>query len=584
MKNKILDYIYLKDQKLLIIIIFVAIGLSAVIGYFTPIFISDLYQSYKVQGATDKAIMGLVFLFISEYFISILYQLALNKYIQKLLEFIRNRSYSSWIHTLEVIDNKSNNENKYPLGEVLSRVLTDTEAVIELVSSGSFKIFIDFAFIISCLISFIRLNTVSGIALISVEVLACILLVIGSQKMSVVYMAVRKSTGIMSRVIANLAGGFRFSYFHPNFKYASRKGYDSFEDFLQKQLVANVWDAGYFSIAESLFPILLAMLVFIFPYSHITELALIATIVDLIQRSISPIKEISGKISGIQRAKTGIIRIEEFNRDLALKPKSDANVNHSFSRELKKFSCRIDDFSYKSGSSEKDFRLTDISFDAYPGQLVGIIGQSGSGKSTVLKILATNILENASQIIFETLENEKLEVRPDDIYSILQYRKMVSIVSQDSHIFSSSLAFNVSLQGEIHQDLIDFWDKVKNEIVYVKNWNIDLETIIKPKELSLGQKQLICALRSCFLTKPIVLFDEISSGLDSELEEALQKLVLMIQKKSLTFIVAHRIETILKADKILVMSEGKLVGQGRHTELLQNSAPYQDFITQLKGL
>ena len=161
---------------------------------------------------------------------------------------------------------------------------------------------------------------------------------------------------------------------------------------------------------------------------------------------------------------------------------------------------------------------------------------------------------------------------------------MVSIVSQDSHIFSSSLAFNVSLQGEIHQDLIDFWDKVKNEIVYVKNWNIDLETIIKPKELSLGQKQLICALRSCFLTKPIVLFDEISSGLDSELEEALQKLVLMIQKKSLTFIVAHRIETILKADKILVMSEGKLVGQGRHTELLQNSAPYQDFITQLKGL
>ena len=122
------------------------------------------------------------------------------------------------------------------------------------------------------------------------------------------------------------------------------------------------------------------------------------------------------------------------------------------------------------------------------------------------------------------------------------------------------------------------------EISYLKNWSVRPDTIINPKLLSLGQKQLISALRSCYLTKPIVLFDEISSGLDSDLELALRKLVLLIQKKSLTLIVAHRIETIVNADKILVMNQGQLQSVGTHQQLVKNSAVYQDFISQLKNL
>ena len=77
---------------------------------------------------------------------------------------------------------------------------------------------------------------------------------------------------------------------------------------------------------------------------------------------------------------------------------------------------------------------------------------------------------------------------------------------------------------------------VKEQIPYLDRWGVEAEETLKPKELSLGQKQLICALRSCYLAKPIVLFDEISSGLDSDLEDALKKLVLLIQKNSLTII------------------------------------------------
>ena len=106
--------------------------------------------------------------------------------------------------------------------------------------------------------------------------------------------------------------------------------------------------------------------------------------------------------------------------------------------------------------------------------------------------------------------------------------------------------------------------------------------IVRPNDLSMGQKQLISALRSCYLKKPIVLFDEISSGLDSELEEALRKLVLLIQKNSLTVIVAHRVETIVNAGQILVMKDGKLDGVGTHSELLNENATYQEFISQVR--
>lgn len=586
LKNKWVEHFYLNDQKLVLFFIIFSLVGSAIIGFLTPQYIKDLYESYNTPGATEKAVYLVMALFIGEYIVSFIYQVAINRYVQKLLSFIRSRSYKEWMLSIESGGGKYHSEQKYPMGEVLSRILTDTEAVTEMVSSGSFRIFIDFTFILSCLIGFVKLNTIAGAGLIIAEVLACILLILGSKKMADVYMEVRKSTGIMSRVIANLSGGFRFTFFHPHLNYASKKGYDSFEDFVQKQLKANIWDAGYFSLAESLFPILLALLVVIFPYSQITELAILAAIVDLIQRSIGPIKEVTGKISSIQRARTGIVRIEEFNRDLDKMPKTDfQNKNNKI--ELEKLEFSISKFQYPSKKNGKDpgkdFSLENIFINAAAGQLIGIVGQSGCGKSTLLKLLATTIISDSAKINIYCKDKKILHFSGLNQQDLLAYKSQVSIVSQDSHVFSASIQFNISLSYQDQPHFHNFWEKVKKEIPYVQHWGVEAISIVNPKELSLGQKQLLSALRSCYLTKPIVLFDEISSGLDSELEEALRKLVLWIQQYSLTFIVAHRIETIIHADQIFVLSNGKVVDQGRHKELMSSSASYQEFIAQLSS-
>jgi ABC-type multidrug transport system fused ATPase/permease subunit len=583
LKNKWFEYIYIPGHKLIIFLIFLALIASAIVGYFTPKVINELYSIYQKGGDFNKTITFLMALFVGEYLSSVVYQISLNRYIQKLLEYIRTKSYRKWILTYESIGTGKFSSRNYPLGEVLSRILNDTEAIIEMVSSGSFKIFIDLAFIISCLISFIELNTVSGIALIIAEVIVCILLVIGSQKMSVVYMAVRKSTGDLNRAIANLSAGLRFTFHTPNNQFASRSAVDPCEDFLNKQLKANVWDASYFAIAESLFPILLVLLVLIFPYSNITEMAVIAAIIDLIQRSISPIKEIANKISSIQRAKTGMLRIFEFNEDLATLPSSKLHDTEDLITNFKNIIIKVDQFSYQSDSNENNFELKDITIEGKKGELIGIVGMSGSGKSTLLKILSTEIIAEKSKVLIEEDSGKQLIFHGDDITEIAKYKKQVSIISQDSHVFSESLKFNITFNQKTDEEFNHFWSDVLEKIPYLKKWGINPNDKLTPKELSLGQKQLICALRSCFLVKPIVLFDEISSGLDSELEQALRKLVLLIQSQSLTIIVAHRIETITESNRIIVMEQGRIIDQGDHDNLLARCATYQEFIAQVRG-
>jgi ATP-binding cassette subfamily B protein len=561
----------------MVTLLFVCLAISAYLGARTPGLISDLSRNYQSDELFHGSVILLLINFLSVYANRVVYQLAVNKYVRMLVQYARTETYGRWLSSHEL------DSDKYPQGEILSRIMSDTEAIRDLVSSGSFGIFIDLCFVASCLVGFINLQKFTGLFIAGTEVLATILLIWGSQLMRDMFMRLRNSQATVNRVTANVLGGFQQIYYTRHNEYASKKSKIAFEDFLHKQNQVNTMDAAYYALAESLYPVLLALVIFIFPYSHLTEAALIFAIVDLIQRSISPIKEISGKIANIQRAFTGIDRIQHFLNDIPAQIITPMEMGLSH-RTFKKMIVDLDYFEYpkRAGSEGKErelFNLTDIHFTGLPGELIGIVGLSGSGKSTLLNILAGNILAPRADVkLLMGENNENYELNLKDLE---EYRREVGIVSQDSHIFSETLMFNITLKREMPADFMESWKFLTDNIPYLKTWGLKPDDMVVPSQLSLGQRQLLAGIRACYIKKNIVFFDEISSALDSDLEYALRKLVLLIQKFSLTIIVAHRVETIVKADKILVMEKGRVIDSGIHDELITRSEVYQDFIREL---
>lgn len=562
----------------MVALLFLCLAISAYLGAMTPALISDLSRNYDNDSLFKSSIIALLINFTTVYTNRVIYQLAVNKYVRMLVQYARTETYGRWLSSHEL------DSEKYPQGEVLSRIMSDTESIRDLISSGSFGIFIDLCFVVSCLVGFITLQKFTGFFIAGAEVAATILLIWGSQLMRDMFMRLRNSQAQVNRITANVLGGFQQIYYTRNDRYASKKSEVAFNDFLHKQNQVNTMDAAYYAVAESLYPILLALVIFIFPYSKLTEVALIFAIVDLIQRSISPIKEISGKIANIQRAATGIDRIQHFLNDIP--HKLTFSMDESFKNiPFQKMNVGIDHFEYPkrkgelAGSERDNFHLSAIHFEGHPGELIGIVGLSGCGKSTLLNILAGNILAPKADVsLIMGTPQSSFNLHLSDLD---EYRKEVSIVSQESHIFTESLMFNITLKRVEPADFQAKWNFLVESIPYLAHWGIKPEDVIIPHSLSLGQRQLLAGIRACYIKKNIVFFDEISSALDSDLEFALRKLVLLIQEFSLTVIVAHRVETIIAADKILVMDKGRVIDSGIHSELLGRSHVYQDFIAEL---
>ena len=563
LKSNWWTYLWLKSEAALVVFIFINILISAVTGYLTPRFITSFYEALNKDAEFDYQLKLLAILYATEYLNRFFFSLSTHRYIQLLLVDIRRRSFNLWLKA--PFKRKSGKHDEYPLGEVLARLMNDTDAVREVVSSGSFAIFIDIIFILSCLISFLQLNSTTGILLFVAEVGACLLLIKGSKAMAKIFMEVRRITGMMARVVTDITSGLRELYFSPNKNYASKRGQKIFEEFLDKQLHANIWDAGYYSAAESLYPILVALVMIVVPYSQIVEVAILAALIDLIQKSITPIKDVASKISVLSRAKTGIDRLHQFNESFD----QDNLVRIDFAG-LEAHSMKFD---LKAFQYDQGFKLENIQFELSKGKVLGILGESGCGKSTLLKLLSGQYHTFTGTI---TLDDKVIDA--SDEKALRHFSSYVSLISQDSHVFTETLKFNITLGTDDGFD--EFWKVASDAIPYLSRLGIMPEDKIRPKSLSMGQKQLISGLRALFLKKPVILMDEISSGLDSDLEAALRDLIEFFQSRSMTIIVTHRLETILNSHELLLMDQGQVLARGPHNQL-RGISKYQDFLKHL---
>ena len=564
----------------------VCLCVSGGLGALTPQLVAGLGQAYGTDGFGERA-ASLLWLFVGTYANRVLYLLVLTKYVQGLVLHARRECYSRWLLSYDVQTGKDAAGERYPQGEVIARTISDTESIRELMTSGAFGIVIDGLFVATALGSFATIDDRLGPLLAGFLAAASLALFRGSRYIREVFHGVRRARGRVQRTIANLIGGLGELHYTDNGGYAQKKGGAVFRDFLRTILRANVWDAGYYSLAESLYPLTLLFVVLVMPRGAGSDAAVVLVTVDLIQRAIHPIKDIASKIANVQRAAVGLNHINGFFRDLAKGRSSPLAAREADDDEapFEKLRARIGRFAYPrppgDGGARAPFSLEDIRIEEGRGRLVGVVGMSGSGKSTLLGILAGDIVPDDFEL--EVLWRGG-GVRYGDRHPDrgAEYRRRVGLVSQDSHVFSESLMFNVTMGRGTPERFREFWDWVRGRIPYLARWGRDPSARLDHGSLSAGQKQLVAALRSCFLRKSVVLFDEVASGLDGDLESALRATLRVVQTRSLAVVVAHRVETLMDADRLLVVDGGRIAASGVHGELRRTSPVYRNFLEELE--
>jgi subfamily B ATP-binding cassette protein MsbA len=213
--------------------------------------------------------------------------------------------------------------------------------------------------------------------------------------------------------------------------------------------------------------------------------------------------------------------------------------------------------------------LTDVTFAAQPGEMVAIVGPSGSGKSTVINLLARFYDVASGEVLIDGFD-----IRHVTIESL---RRQVGIVLQENVLFSGTLEENIAYgRPDATREQIVAAARVANADEFIVKLPDGYSTVVGERgaKLSGGQRQRIAIARAILKDPRILIFDEATSALDTQSERLIQQAMDRLMEGRTTFVIAHRLSTIQRADRILVMDQGRLVEQGRHDELLARGGLY----------
>lgn len=283
---------------------------------------------------------------------------------------------------------------------------------------------------------------------------------------------------------------------------------------------------------------------------------------------ITPINRIITAWDDIQQT---LVSVNRLNDIFVAKPEFSESMDAASGLILEdpKAEIAFDDVFFRYGGKDDPYILSSISFKIDPGETVAIVGRSGSGKTTLVKLLAR----------FYDVTEGKIKIDGTDIklVNLAYLRRLVGFVLQESFIFNETIRENISL-GDPEENLEKVIEaaKMANAHDFITNLPLGYETRVGESGLQLsgGQKQRIAIARVLYVEPRIIIFDEATSSLDSESEQAIQKNLSAILKDKTAIIIAHRLSTVRNADRIIVLDNGEIAEQGKHEELMEKKGLY----------
>ncbi len=214
--------------------------------------------------------------------------------------------------------------------------------------------------------------------------------------------------------------------------------------------------------------------------------------------------------------------------------------------------------------------LREVTFHARPGEVVALVGRSGSGKSTLVSLL--------SRLHDPTAGSIRVDGRRIEEYPLRSLRSQIGVVPQDVFLFNRSIRDNLAFARPAASEAeVRAAAKAAHAAEFIERISNGYEATIGERgvRLSGGEKQRLAIAREILRDPPILVLDEATSSLDSESEALVKEALAVLMKQRTCFVIAHRLSTVVSADRILVLDEGRVVESGNHAELLERGGRYR---------
>jgi ATP-binding cassette subfamily B protein len=277
-----------------------------------------------------------------------------------------------------------------------------------------------------------------------------------------------------------------------------------------------------------------------------------------------PVASIGWVSSLVQEAEASQKRINEFlNISPQIKNKAKENTIIQGEIEFRNVSYTYEDTEITA--------LKNISFKVKKGETLAILGQTGSGKSSILSLITR---------LYDIKEGEiKIDGKAIDQVNLYNLRNSIGIVPQDAFLFSDTIKNNIKFGKENATDE-EVMEAAKKAVVHnnIMNFNLQYETMLGERGITLsgGQKQRVSIARAIIKNPEILLFDDCLSAVDTETEEQILNNLLQISKDKTTIIVSHRVSSAKNADKIIILDDGQIIQEGSHNQLINQPGYYAD--------
>lgn len=454
-----------------------------------------------------------------------------------------------------------------PVGQLVTRSVSDIESIARIFSQGLFMIISDLMKMLVVLIFMFYMNwKLTWIVVIAMPILVYITRIF-QRKMQVAFEEVRTQIANMNSFVQERVTGMKIVQLFNR----EKTEYESFKEINGKHKKAWIktilYNSIFFPIADIISSLTLGCIV-VFGGFKILNGDNFTTFGDLFSYTMfigmlfNPLRQIADKFNEMQ---LGMIAA---NRVFDIIDTQD-HIQDTGTIEAPIFNGTIEFKEVRFGYIPEEEVIKGIDLSVEAGQTVAIVGSTGAGKSTIINLLNRFYEINSGTICIDgnNIEN----------YTLASLRKQIAVVLQDVFLFADTIYNNITLNNpEITRTQVLEAAKVIGVHDFIMSLpdNYDFDVKERGVMLSSGQRQLIAFLRSYVSNPSILILDEATSSIDTYSEEMIQRATETITKGRTSIVIAHRLATIVNADKIVVMDKGLIVEQGTHQELINRANGY----------